>query len=174
MQNGMKRRGLLAAAGAAFVGTTAVHIARGGDVQKPEASAEPAAKAPAKQAEAAKLPAPEGVLGLSAGGYRVTEVSPIQFGGFALTLTGEKGDSFTVDVCARGEGHTGVARTASLELYLRNDGQGDTPTHEAHGLATMALAGSLSRVEASINTTAMLPLATRLKVYGPEISRGLA
>lgn len=117
-------------------------------------------------------PAPTFLVGLSAGRHKVTEVSPINHGGFSLRLDDGQGDSFSVDACAADDRHgalRGPGRTQYLELFLANKGDGGAPTHEAHGLAVMALAENLRHHEHAVPVAKMLPLSERIARYSEQL-----
>lgn len=143
------RRDALRVMGVAAAGAAAVSVAARRDATKPLESGPPAA--------------PE-LLGAQVNGARVTKVSPVVDGALSLELVTTQGTTFVVDVlrhhpdCA-----PGVARTESLALYLRNNGNGKMATHEEHGLATMALASHLAPVEARLSPQ-LLTFSERLAI----------
>jgi len=146
----------------AFAGAVTVRTAHAADV-----SLEDAAKQAAKQASPPPVP-----VGLAAGSYRVSAVGPVLFGAFHITLANDAGDSFVVDVCAHDAGETalqGPAHTEHLEIYLINDGDGSSPTHEAHGLAAMALAQALKPFEAKLADASLLTMRQRLSQHGTRV-----
>lgn len=100
---------------------------------------------------------------LTAGGYRVESVGPVEHGSFLVTLAADDGDRFDVRVCARDEaGPRGPARTDVADLFVVNDGGGSAPTHERHGLATMALAERLREHDGVLAGLGLVTLRARL------------
>lgn len=119
----------------------------------------------------------EGALGLAAGEYRVVGQSPVEHGAMTLTLVDEAGDRFGVTLCARDDASgalRGPARTERFDLFVDNEGGGDTPTDERRGVATMALADSLRQVESGLATEGLLPLRERLARHAGELVCALA
>jgi hypothetical protein len=119
----------------------------------------------------------EGALGLSAGDYRVVGQSPVEHGAMTLTLVDEAGDRFGVTLCARDDASgapRGPARTERFDLFVDNEGRGDTPTDERRGIATMALADALRQVESALAADGLLPLRERLARHAGELVCALA
>ena len=117
------------------------------------------------------------LVGLVARDYRVTEQTELSHGAIAVALQNADGDRFRVTLCARDHGEgalRGPARTERFELFLDNEGDGATPTHEARGLATMALADALRGIEASLALDGLLPLRERLARHAGELVSTLA
>jgi hypothetical protein len=78
----------------------------------------------------------------------VDTVGELRCGTIPVVLRDPAGRRFQVDVARRElGGPAGIAGTRRLSLYLANGGSGRTPTEEAHGLAVMALAYRLRRLE---------------------------
>lgn len=100
---------------------------------------------------------------LTARDYRVQSVGPVENGSFLITLAADDGDRFDVRVCARDDaGPQGPARTAVADLFVVNDGGGSAPTHERHGLATMALAEGLRAHDGVLAGLGLVTLRARL------------
>ena len=79
-------------------------------------------------------------------------------------LTAAERASFTVDVLRHDPASPGVARAGSLAVYMKV-GHGRQVTHEAHGLAAMALASTLAQREAAgAPVPALLTLEERAEV----------
>jgi hypothetical protein len=70
-------------------------------------------------------------------------------GAIAISLEDRQGQSFTVDLLRHDPETPGVAQAGSLEVFLSNDGDGVRVTNEEHGLAAIAIAKHLARLEAS-------------------------
>ena len=79
-------------------------------------------------------------------------------GAVPMVLVDAAGAEFEVEVMRFDAAAPGVARAGSLAVYINNGGDGRTATHEAHGLAAMALAREIARREA--NGGAVAPLAS--------------
>lgn len=104
-------------------------------------------------AQASRLVAPGGVLGgLRAGarveGWQIVAISDVRDGAIHVEMEGG-GRRFAVEVMRRDPRFAGVAHTAQLELYLRNQGDGARRSDEIDGLGVMALARALSAREAA-------------------------
>jgi hypothetical protein len=78
--------------------------------------------------------------------WTIVEVGTVEGGGVAVSMATESGERFQVDVLARDDAAPGVARTASLDLYLCNQGDGHKRSDEEQGLGAMALARALEGV----------------------------
>ena len=136
------------------------------------AEARPALRAGPSPARRDDAPGPQSLVGLVAGDYRVSAVGAIVHGAMALQLERADGDAFSVDVCAADDAPgapRGPARTAHLELFVATVGQGDRPTHEAHGLAVRALARALGEREHVVPVGHLLPLRERLARHGDRL-----
>jgi hypothetical protein len=77
-------------------------------------------------------------------------------GALPIALADADGVEFEVEVMRFDEAAPGVARAGSLAVYMNNGGDGDTATHEEHGLAAMALAAEIARREARGDAVAQL------------------
>jgi hypothetical protein len=77
-------------------------------------------------------------------------------GAVPIVLADRDGAEFEVEVMRFDASMPGVARAGSLAVYMNNGGNGDTATHEAHGLAAMALAARIADREARGATVAKL------------------
>ncbi|MCU0654318.1 MAG: hypothetical protein MUF64_03210 [Polyangiaceae bacterium] len=136
------------------------------------AQATPPAPAPSPAGDPFEAAAPSALLGLAAGAYRVTEVTPIHRGTFSLRLAGPGDDSFLVEICAlddSSKAQRGPARTSHLELFVKNQGHGGARTHEGRGLAVMALARSLEQHEHLVPVARLLPLRERQRRYQAQL-----
>ena len=97
-------------------------------------------------------------------GCTVTDVAAIEHGCVAVTFKDPERASFTVDVLRHDPASPGVARAGSLAVYMKV-GHGRQVTHEAHGLAAMALASTLAQREAAgAPVPALLTLEERAEV----------
>jgi len=115
--------------------------------------------APAKTATSDVNPAGPEVLALfgslrpgsTVGRWTVAALHDVHLGGIPVVLSTADGERFQVDVvrrdCSPGA-PAGVGNTASLSVFVLNDGDGSKATHEEHGLGAMALAEALNRREA--------------------------
>jgi hypothetical protein len=78
----------------------------------------------------------------------VDTVGELRCGVVPVVLRDSADRRFQVDVARRDfAGPAGIGNTRKLSLYLANGGSGRTPTEEAHGLAVLALAARLGRLE---------------------------
>lgn len=83
------------------------------------------------------------------GGFRVATVSDLDRGSATVTLTRQDGARAQVQVFRRSPASAGLATSRLLDLRWMNGGDGDRVTNEAAGVAVMALAARLGRIEAS-------------------------
>lgn len=88
----------------------------------------------------------QALVGSQVDRWKVQDVASLQ-GSFAVVMATETGDRFQVDVLGRDESAPGVSNTAHFSVYLSNQGNGATPSHEEHGLGAMALGTVLARLE---------------------------
>ena len=79
-------------------------------------------------------------------GWKVVEARPVL--GVRRRAVVGVGGGFVGEVLRGGGGSGGGAQTASLNLFLLNNGDGSTDTHGDHGLAVMELARVLAAREA--------------------------
>jgi hypothetical protein len=73
-----------------------------------------------------------------------------------IVIADRHGTEFEVEVMRFDAATPGVARAGSLAVYVNNGGDGDTATHEEHGLAAMALATEIARRESRGDAVAKL------------------
>jgi hypothetical protein len=103
--------------------------------------------------------------GTELGPWRVERVHPAEEGALSVVLSDANGGRFQLDVCRRDGEARGPARTDLYDVFLANEGDGATRTHESHGLAAMALAEVIRanehRVEAAGLTTLRERVAAR-------------
>ena len=113
-----------------------------------------------------------GALSASAVGLRVADFEVVResthLGAIVLDVASPRGDSFSVLVCAKGA-ERGVAETDAVALFLRNDGAGDTPTHELHGRVVMSLAELMRPLDAAYASRGLLTLSERLAKHGGAV-----
>lgn len=152
--------GLIAAAGAtSAISTTTV------------ADAAPALPPPEVPREHGSL------VGIAAGPYTAVHATDVEHGAVVVTLRDATGDAFRVTLCARDESEAalrGPASTARFDVFVDNEGAGDTPTVERHGLAAMDFASGVRLMEHELAYEGLLPLAQRLARHGAEINRAPA
>jgi hypothetical protein len=87
------------------------------------------------------------------GQWTIVAVHGARFGAIPVIMQAAAGGRFQLDVLRRDADPTrpdGVGNTGSLSIYLANSGDGDTPTHEEHGLGAMALADALAVSNAAL------------------------
>ena len=83
-------------------------------------------------------------------GARLERVGIDSQGIGVVQLATAQGALYQVDVCAREKASSSVqpiAESQHYALFLRNSGQGDTPTDESMGLSVMGLADTIRRNE---------------------------
>ena len=97
----------------------------------------------------ATVAAPLDVAGVAAGAKfgacSLQSVVTAEDGAVAVHMRDSRGGLFELEILAHDDRTPGVARAGSLGVYMRNEGKGDTATHEEHGLAAMAFARHLQR-----------------------------
>jgi hypothetical protein len=103
--------------------------------------------------------------GSTIGRWTIAAIHDVHLGGIPVVLSTASGDRFQVDVvrrdCSPGA-VAGVGNTASLSVFLLNDGDGSLATREEHGLGAMALADALNHREAAgVELPRLLTLAER-------------
>ncbi|MCC6645281.1 MAG: hypothetical protein IT374_06910 [Polyangiaceae bacterium] len=100
--------------------------------------------APTSEATPSVLP-----VGLTAGGFAVVHAARSR-GALRVSMSAPDGDSYVAIVCAHDGARPAVATSGSLDVFVENQGQGDTPTNERHGLSAMALVTVLGPSEAEL------------------------
>jgi hypothetical protein len=110
-------------------------------------------------------------LGAPVGECVLERVGAVHCGAVPVVLRDPAGRRFQVDVLRRDpRGMQGIANTQGLSLFLANDGRGDTPTHEQHGLAVLALSRLVGEREAAVLRLAGLrTLEQRLVAFPRDV-----
>ena len=152
-----------------LLGLAAVVVPCGSAVAAPRAVARPApAKGGGKPAsDPAALLAPLHD-GSKLGPWQLQAISAVHAGAVTVRLRDARGRCLCVDICARDDAPgalLGPARTARHDLFLANECDGERPTHEDHGLATMALAEIIRTNEHGVQLEGMLTLRDRLRLH---------
>lgn len=150
MKNGLTRRDVLRNLGLAAVGTAGAATVVG------EATAAPSS-APSEAPSV--LP-----VGLVAGGYSVVHAAPSR-GALRVQLSAPDGDEFVAIVCAHDPAGHALATSGGFDVFVENQGQGDTPTVERHGLSAMALVAALAPYQ-----TQLAGLGTLAERHTTELS----
>lgn len=111
-------------------------------------------------------------VGARVAGCTIASIGALEAGAVSLVLQDRDGQSFGVEVCARGdEGHAGPGRTAYFDVFVVNEGDGATPTFESHGLAAMAVADVLRVNEERVGNGGFLTLDERLHQHAASVMR---
>jgi hypothetical protein len=92
--------------------------------------------------EVASLP-----TGTVLGPCKLAAVLPVERGVLPVVLEDPRGKTFVVEVHRHDPRAPGIARAGSLDVFVRNGGNGATTTDESHGLGAMALAELLAERE---------------------------
>ncbi len=129
MNNGLTRRDALRNLGLGSL-TAAGLLAVVGDATAADAAA-------SSVATPSVLP-----VGLTAGAYSVVHAAR-SHGALRVELAAPDGDAFVALVCAHDPATRSLATRDGLDVFVENQGQGDTPTNERHGLSAMALVAAL-------------------------------
>jgi hypothetical protein len=104
------------------------------------------------------------VAGARLGRWTVDELIPIKDGALSVVLRDAQERRFQVDICARDaapDARRAPGHSEHFEVFLANQGDGDTSTHEDHGLAAMALADLIRANEHRVERTAFQTLRER-------------
>jgi len=127
----------------------------------------------AKTTDIAALVAPL-AAGVVFGPWRVAHIADLDGGAASLVLSDENGELFQLDVCRRDDTPGALVppgRSAHFDVYLSNEGYGDTASCEHHGLAAMAVADAIRRNESSFDRTRFLTLRERLSTSISSVKR---
>jgi hypothetical protein len=103
-------------------------------------------------------------VGARLGRWTVQELIPIKDGAISVVLQDTGQQRFQLDVCARddaADARHAPGRSEHFEVFLANQGDGETSTHEDHGLAAMALADLIRGNEHRVERTAFQTLRQR-------------
>jgi len=120
---------------------------------------------------AARLVAPL-ASGSVLGPWRVLRVLPLDAGAVSVVLVDAEERSFQLDICARDPDPSAVhgpAHTEQFEIFLANEGDGSTSTHEDHGLAAMAVAEIVRANESQLSSGPFSTLRARLHARGARL-----
>jgi hypothetical protein len=154
MSDKMKRRNFLentaVGASALIIGAS---IAPGNTHAKTKAG-KTASMSASKRKEIAnfkQLLAPYGVDAKVGSSFTVVSLLVSKFNTGIVTLKDENNHSFQVDICRRDGADGGIANTEHYSLFLRNGGDGSTPTHETRGVAVMLLGAAIRKNEVAVS-----------------------
>lgn len=104
--------------------------------------------------------------------WTVASVGPMSLGAVTVTVVGEAGETFRLEVMARDEAD-GAPRAPGeskhFAVYVPNGGDGDRQTLESQGLAAMALASIIERHETPAAAAPFLTLSQRLGRHAAEL-----
>ena len=113
-------------------------------------------------------------VGARLGEWTVVGMGVLHAGAVGVDLATEQGDVFHIDICGR-DGSIGAptapAATDRCELFVANEGKGQDPTRESHGLAAMALAEIVRTHEHQVDLRGLRTLRERLAYHGNEVVR---
>jgi hypothetical protein len=146
-------------------------VAQPGSAAQGEAAAQPGSAAQAEVAAESAPPAIDLRVGTSVGDCVLERVGPVHLGAVPIVLRDREDHRIQVDVLRRDRAGTqGIGNTAGLSLFLANQGRGDTPTRERHGLAVLALARLLGEREQEVLRLAgLLTLEQRLAQFPRDV-----
>lgn len=157
MKNGLTRRDALKSLGIGSVGAVAA-----GALAAQEARAAAAHQAELQVEGPSILP-----VGLAAGAYSVVR-SSVASGALRVELSDAAGDSYVAIVCDHDPASNAPATSGQFDVFVENQGQGDTPTVEHHGLSAMALARALGPFAAEISSAGVTTLSARQRSAGVD------
>jgi hypothetical protein len=101
-------------------------------------------------------------------GLTIIKIRPLEEGGVTVALQGEGGSSLELEILARDTSpltSRPPAQTNRFAVYVRNGGDGASPTALAQGLAAMELAKVIAHNEASVDTRGFLTHAERIALH---------
>jgi len=133
----------------------------------------PDASSPPPSDLAARLLAPLAV-GSRFGRWTVAAIEPLARGAVTVALSSDSAPDhvFSIEVLARDPSPLAVrppAETRLFALFVKNGGDGYSPTHEEQGLSAMALAQVLARNEEGIDARGFLTHAARIARHREEL-----
>lgn len=102
--------------------------------------------------------------GAALGAWTVVALHDVSDGAASVVFAGADNAKFQVDICARdvrAEVDRGPAQTDHFDLFVANEGDGETATAEAQGLAAMALEQIVRSNEATVDRNGYQTLAQR-------------
>jgi hypothetical protein len=103
--------------------------------------------------------------------WRLIAIGDVRDHAMLVEMATADGSRFFVEVMGRDPAFPGIAHTDQVDLYLCNQGDGASRSHEEHGLGALALARALSAREAAgAQAPQLLTLrqrAARLPRYSP-------
>lgn len=106
------------------------------------------------------------------GRWTVGEVGPMSMGAVTVTVVGESGETFALEVMARDESPDAPrapGESKYFSVYIPNGGDGDRGTLESQGLAAMTLASIIERHETPEAVAPFLTLSRRLTVHAAKL-----
>jgi hypothetical protein len=105
-------------------------------------------------------------VGSTLGRWKIEQTLPVQDGAASVVLCDTEQRRFQLDVCAF-DPDAGASRAPGrselFEVFLANLGDGDTITHEEHGLAAMALAELIRANEHWVDRSGFQTLRQRVE-----------
>jgi hypothetical protein len=111
-------------------------------------------------------------VGSRFGRWKVVAIHPVEEGALRVDVSGEDGHVFAIEILARDPSPMTAqppAVTEGLALYVRNGGDGWSPTVEEQGLAAMALAQLLASQGKGAAITGLLTHGERVVAHGPTL-----
>lgn len=166
MKSPVTRRVALSALGASVTAlTTASGAEASGPVLAPRVS-KPRMDSPVG---AHPLLAPLGV-GSRLGRWTVQKVDASEGEVLAVLFEDAQGATFQLDVCRRDDSESAArapGQSRHFSVFVANEGDGSTPTHEDHGLCAMALAEVISGNEGGVSPHTFSTLSQRTAARRP-------
>jgi hypothetical protein len=110
------------------------------------------------------------------GPWRVVAMTPVRAGAITVVVANAQGQNYAIDICQRDDSSSAPvppARTAHYDIFVVNEGSGNTPTREEHGLAAMALAEVIRSNESSVRPAGLATHRQRLAGYSDQIMKGI-
>jgi hypothetical protein len=90
--------------------------------------------------------------GLALGAWTILDVRA-HAQAIALVVRAPEGDAYQVDVLAREPDRDGIAQSEQYSVFLVNEGDGATASHESHGRGALAIGHYLRWAEANLDET---------------------
>ena len=111
-------------------------------------------------------------VGARFGRWKVVAIHEVEEGALRVDVSGEDGHVFVIEILARDPSPLAPqppAATEGLALYVRNGGDGWSPTVEEQGLAAMALAQVLASQGKGAAVSGLLTHGERVVSHGAKL-----
>ncbi len=113
--------------------------------------------------------------GARLGEWRIDRIGECVQAGALVVAMSRGTHQFYLDICLRDRGSGAPlppARTDRFDIFVANEGNGQTPTDERDGLAALAIAEIVRTNEERVRLPGMMTLRDRLRAFPDQIARG--